>query len=378
MIIQNVLLTINVRWWNAEAAYAINVARGLICKGVQVWMIVNKESPVHKKALKHDIEVITDIELDSASPFVHWKNLRKIIRLVEDNNIQVINSYKSNGSFLFSLVRKLRPGVLYVKTRGEARLPKKHFLNKYLYGPKACDGIIAVGEQVKDWVSELFSEKDKQRITIIHYGDSAVESDNTVNRRAVRQGLNVSPTNKLFALLGRTQKVKGHLVLLKSMKQLENLPVHLLFLVKDLDEFPEELEEINSFIQQNDLKDKVTVLGFQKKLGEIMSCIDCGVIPSLSSEVNCRVAVEFFSMGIPVIAFPTGTLPDIVRHKKNGFLCHDKTEESLTIGIKWILDEPSTLEKARTQALQDYRSRYTLEEFSKATLEFYERTKKET
>ncbi|MBU3916080.1 glycosyltransferase family 4 protein, partial [bacterium] len=320
MIIQKVLLAINVRWWNAEAAYAMNVARGLVNKGIQVWMIVNNESPVHEKALKYNIGVITDIELDSKSPFVHWKNLKKILRLVDNQNIQVINSYKSNGSFLFSLVRRLRPGILYVKTRGEARLPKNHFLNRYLYGSKACDGIVTVGEQVKDWVRELVPDKDKQRITIIHYGDTAVEPEKVVNRKAIRQGLTISPTDKLFALLGRTQKVKGHLVLLKSMRLLESLPIHLLFLIKDLDEFPEELKEINSFIQLNGLKDKVTILGFQKKLGEIMTCVDCGVIPSLASEVNCRVAVEFFSLGIPVIAFPTGTLPDIIRHKKNGFL----------------------------------------------------------
>jgi glycosyltransferase involved in cell wall biosynthesis len=376
MIIEKVLLSINVRWWNAEAAYAINVARGLVDKGVQVWMIVNKDSPVHIKAQKYDIRVITDIELDSKSPLVHWKNLRKILRLVEINNIQVINSYKSNGSFLFSLVRKIHPEITYVKTRGEARCPNNNFANRYLYGPKGCDGIVVVGEQVRRWIYGLFVEKEKQRISVIHYGDSAVVAENKVDRKKITQELGVSKSSKLFALLGRTQKVKGHVLLLKSLMKLKNLHIHLLFLVKDLDEFPEELKEIKRFIQLNNLDDKVTILGFQENLGKILSCIDCGVIPSLSSEVNCRVAVEFFSMGIPIVAFPTGTLPDIICHKENGFLCQEKTETSLASGMRWILDEATRIDEVGCQALQDYKNKYTLEEFSSSTLEFYEEIRK--
>ena len=50
MPLKSVLLSINVRWWNAEAAYAVNLARGLILNGIEVMLIVNPGSPVHQKA----------------------------------------------------------------------------------------------------------------------------------------------------------------------------------------------------------------------------------------------------------------------------------------------------------------------------------------
>ena len=145
MSISRILLSINVRWWNAEAAYALNLARGLKDRGCQVWMIVNPQSPVHKKAEEFGIPVITDIDLDSISPLSHMSNLFKLLNYVDSFNIQLINSFKSNGSFLFSLVRRLRRHVCYVKTRGEARPPRRNMANRYLYGKRGCDGLIAVG-----------------------------------------------------------------------------------------------------------------------------------------------------------------------------------------------------------------------------------------
>ncbi len=370
MTIHNVLLAINVRWWNAEAAYAVNVARGLMEKGINVWMIVNPDSPVHHKAMENRINIITDIFLDSMSPIVHMKNLARLLCLVDQKKIQIINSFKSNGSFLFYLARMLRPGLVYIKTRGEARPPKQHFGNRFLYGEKACDGIITVGNQVKAWVDALLTHTDQKTI-VIHYGDSPVPIPAGNSKKKFRDRFNIPKDATVLALLGRTQAVKGHLILLKSLQILNDKTFHLLCLVKDLGEFPDILQQMETFIQQADLENQVTIMGFQDKLEEVMSCIDCGVIPSLQSEVNCRVCVEFLSSGIPVIAFPTGTLPDIVQHKKNGYLCPEKSELALVSAFNWIRNNPNEFKQAGEQAMEDYKRRFTLDTLSTKTLGFY-------
>lgn len=370
MTVKNILLSINVRWWNAEAAYAINLARALTDYKIKVWVIVNRNSPAHQKAVQYKIPVITDISLDSMSPLKQLGNLRKVLALVDRENIQVINSFKSNGSFIFSIVKKRRPHIRYFKTRGEARPPRKNRFNNYLYGPKACDGVVAVGRQVEKWLTQL-SIPDQQ-IKIIHYGDSVVLSDSEMNREQTRQKFNLPPDAKILALIGRNQQVKGHMLLLEAFQKIRSLPAHLLFLIKDLKEFPAELIEIKAYIKNNNLASKVTILGFQEDIGNLMSCIDVGVIPSLSSEVNCRVAVEFFSRSIPVVAFPTGTLPDIIQHQINGCLCSVKTAEELSNKIKWILADESRRIKNGQAALQAYQREYTLEKFGRKTLDFFD------
>ncbi len=367
---QRILLSINVRWWNAEAAYAVNLARGLLEKGCRVWMIVNPDSPVQKRAEKYGVPVITNIHLDALSPLSHFFNLRKILKLIDTQNIQLINSFKSNGSFLFSLIRRLRPHLTYIKTRGEARAPKQHFVNRKLYGAGACDGIIAVGSPVKKWLHEL--ELEEQRLGIVHYGESPVSRQPDSTMDSVRREFNIPAESKVLTLLGRTQRVKGHQILLDCMRHFKNEPLHLLFLVKDLEEFPEELQLLQNSIAEYGLQHQVTILGFQKDLGRILSITDIGVIPSLSSEVNCRVAVEFFSLGIPVLAFPTGTLPDLIRDKENGYLTQDKNESELVEGIQWMASDKERLQQMGKEAHNNYLELYTLEKMTHETLLFYD------
>ena len=367
---QRILLSINVRWWNAEAAYAVNLARGLLEKGCRVWMIVNQDSPVQKKAEKYGIPVITNIQLDALSPLSHFFNFRKILRLIDTQNIQLINSFKSNGSFLFSLVRYLRPHLTYIKTRGEARAPLQHFVNRKLYGVGACDGIIAVGSPVKKWLQEL--KLEGQRLGIVHYGESPISRQPDSTRESVRRDFNIPAESNVLTLLGRTQRVKGHQLLLDSMRQFKNEPFHLIFLVKDLDEFPEELQQLQHSITEYGLQQQVTILGFQEDLARLLSITDIGVIPSLSSEVNCRVAVEFFSLGIPVLAFPTGTLPDLIRDRENGYLTEDKKESALVEGIQWMSSDKKRLRRMGIEAHKNYLEFYTLEKMTHETLQFYD------
>lgn len=368
---QRVLISINVRWWNAEAAYAVNLARGLTAKGIAVWLIVNPGSPVHTKADSYGLRVITDVLLDSRSPIVQWRNLKLLKQYVVKHRIQVIHSFKSNGAFLFSIIRRSQPGLLYIKTRGVASPPGNHLLNRYLYGVKSCDGVIAVGSTVHFWIQRLLGHS-QQRTTTIYYGDSPVIEQHAKQHPLPQSNLNLPDGQHILALLGRTQTVKGHLLLLEAFRILRDKPLHLVFLVKDLEEFPKELNAIRRYIDEHRLQERVTILGFQKDLRPIMSRIDCGIIPSLASEVNCRVCVEFFSAGIPVISFPTGTLPDIVTHRKNGYLCREASVSELVSGMEWIMEHSAEFDSAKKQALEDYRARFTLESLALATLEFYQ------
>lgn len=372
MSVSSVLIAINVRWWNAEAAYALNLARGLMERGIKTWLVVNPGSPVHSRAKTCRIPTVTNILLDSRSPFVHFKNLLVLRRFILHHDIDVINSFKSNGAFVFSIVRWLRPEICYIKTRGTAQPPKNHFLNRFIHGPSACDGIIAVGRQVRNWIAALLGGEDVQSTEVIYYGDNPVISESKEEKEKIRSALGLGDDKKVIALLGRTQPVKGHMVLLESFASIPEKDLQLLFLVKDLDEYPEQLEKIKAFIRCHGLEERVTIQGFQSSLEKVFKVIDCGVIPSLESEVNCRVCVEFFSAGIPVIAFPTGTLPDIIEHGKNGYLCGQKTSDSLKKGLQWFRQLGDGYPDIGENALKDYQERYTLEKLAGNTLEFYE------
>ncbi len=62
--------------------------------------------------------------------------------------------------------------------------------------------------------------------------------------------------------------------------------------------------------------------GFARKR-RLLSAARCVLIPSLAAETSSLVAMEAAACGTPVIAFPNGALPEIVRDGITGFLVPD-------------------------------------------------------
>ncbi len=70
--------------------------------------------------------------------------------------------------------------------------------------------------------------------------------------------------------------------------------------------------------------------GFTRKR-RLLAAARCVLIPSLAPETSSLVAMEAIASGTPVIAFPSGALPDIVQDGVTGFIVHDAKEMAAAI-----------------------------------------------
>jgi len=113
------------------------------------------------------------------------------------------------------------------------------------------------------------------------------------------------------------------------------------------------------------------IMGKRDDIDEIVASVDIGVITSTSSEANCRVAAEWMSSGVPVVAFATGVIPEVVTDGHDGFVVPTRDDNSLAGKICLFFNMPSLhgemSEKARNSALL----RFSLEKLAKETLEVY-------
>jgi glycosyltransferase involved in cell wall biosynthesis len=78
-------------------------------------------------------------------------------------------------------------------------------------------------------------------------------------------------------------------------------------------------------------------VGFARKR-RLLSAATCVLIPSLAAETSSLVAMEAAACGTPVIAFPSGALPEVVEHGRTGFLVRDAAEMAQAIGRARELD----------------------------------------
>ncbi|MBS1752695.1 MAG: glycosyltransferase [Ferruginibacter sp.] len=69
----------------------------------------------------------------------------------------------------------------------------------------------------------------------------------------------------------------------------------------------------------------------------IFNAADIIIVPSLA-EAFGYVVMESLSCGTPVVAFNVGGIPDLIRHKQNGYLAKLKDENDLANGIRFCLN----------------------------------------
>ena len=68
----------------------------------------------------------------------------------------------------------------------------------------------------------------------------------------------------------------------------------------------------------------------------LYSSVDVVAVPS-RIESFCQVASEAQACGVPVVAFKTGGLIDIIKHKKTGYLAETYSVTDFAKGISWLL-----------------------------------------
>lgn len=84
---------------------------------------------------------------------------------------------------------------------------------------------------------------------------------------------------------------------------------------------------------------KATFLGTisnDEQLAMFYSAADVFLTPSLEDNLPNTV-MESLACGTPVVAFTTGGIPDMVRHKDNGYLAEYRSSASFAQGIEWVL-----------------------------------------
>lgn len=82
------------------------------------------------------------------------------------------------------------------------------------------------------------------------------------------------------------------------------------------------------------------------------------VAPSICEEALGNVVLEAKRAGAPSVVFPSGGLPEAVRHKIDGYVCEEKSVASLTGAIRWMLSDPARLSTMRRAAMEDSEARF--------------------
>ncbi|MGA1538323.1 MAG: glycosyltransferase family 4 protein [bacterium] len=375
-----ILITSNVRWWNAEAAYAATLARELLNAGHKVWVLTLPNSLNETKLRSWNLPIITDIPLSSSNPWQLWQAYRRLQSLIEEQQIQIVNAHRSEGFPLLVLLRQRLKSFALIRTRGTTRPLRDHWLNRKLH-EDWIESVIVPAQVIASQLRQVLN-LPSERLQVIYYPvnpssiDSQGESEAQQPRLECLDRLGIPRHCRVIGIVGRIRPVKGQRILLKSFATLrKRFPdIVLLMLYRDTNETEAEWQGLLQDLVESNLQQSVYLYGYREDVLEIMRHTDIGVVSSVDSEVICRVAVEFFSVGTPVVAFPTGALPEIIQDGVTGRIAKDKSAEALAEILEWMLESPERIAEFGKNARQQSLERFDPNKLLEQTLSVYEQS----
>jgi glycosyltransferase involved in cell wall biosynthesis len=123
------------------------------------------------------------------------------------------------------------------------------------------------------------------------------------------------------------------------------------------------MKQLHSQVAILGLQDRICFLGFVNNTRLLFDLADIHVCPSIWDEPSPNVVFEAKEAGVASVVFSVGGIPELITHKVDGYICGNKTSESLVEALEWMLSDHNRLLAMGEAARNDYEARFGRERF---------------
>lgn len=161
----------------------------------------------------------------------------------------------------------------------------------------------------------------------------------------------------IIGYIGRFEEIKGVMNFVKAIPLVSREAIASFLIGGD----GSLRDEIKKQIKDANLGDKVVLTGWipYHKLPQYLNRIKLLVIPSYT-EVGPNLLFEAMACATPVLSWPIGVIPDVIRDGKTGFIMEDNSPECIAQNIIRALNHPN-LDKIARNARELIEREYTHE-----------------
>jgi glycosyltransferase involved in cell wall biosynthesis len=198
------------------------------------------------------------------------------------------------------------------------------------------------------------------RIRVVYNGVSVKSASSPRPRRSIRH----------IAVLGRIAPEKGQLEFVRAAQIVARAAPEARFTV-----FGAPLFSGDSYLSQVRAEAAgcpIEFPGWTDNASTAFAAMDLLVVPSDPTDNIPRVILEAFAARVPVIAFPSGGIPELIEHGVTGILVNGRTPEDLARAILDADADPESMNAIANCAFERWRERYTLERFQSEVCEVVE------
>ena len=215
------------------------------------------------------------------------------------------------------------------------------------------------------WVAEEVRQSSllgRFPVTVIPYGVD-VEAFAPRDRAFARNALGIPQEARVlvFAALNVSERRKGFSLLVEALTGLREDPNLFLLVVGG-----------HAAVQQIGIPCRpLGYVSSERLLSIVFSAADLCVVPTLQ-ETGPLIVIESLACGTPVVGFPAGDMPEMVRAGDTGLLVPSGDSAALREGIRTMLARPERLAEMRIKCRHVAVGDYSLEIMARRHISLYE------
>jgi len=199
---------------------------------------------------------------------------------------------------------------------------------------------------------------DPGRMHVIYNGSAETVAPQPARSAARRVGM-----------IGRISRDKGQMEFVQAARLLVHQHTDSRFVICGAPLFADrEAERYFERVRESAAGLPVEFSGWQQDVGPTLAQLDMLVVPSLREPGAPRVVLEAFAARVPVVAFVSGGIPEIVINNVTGFLVEPPTAAALALKLDALLQAPGDLRAVADRACQTWKEKYTLERYRREVL----------
>ena len=362
----SLLQMVDVKWWNAGAYYGVVLSEGLARRGHRVWVAGLPRSPVIREAQKRGLRTIS---LPFHNPLLGWEVIQGLRRLLCTEGIQLVNAHRSEGHFYSAIsLRTLRRCIPLVRTIGDVRYPNTHPLNRWLHH-RMTDGFIVSARRTKRVYHERLG-LPLDRIRVVYAGLDIEKFREGIRPGRLRAELNLDPEVPLIGVIARLSPEKGHVYFLQAAAHVVRRVPAVHFLISG-EEVQIRIAELQAVADRLGILQRVHWIDRRADVRDLISDVNIGVIPSLRSEVICRIAMEFMALGKPIVGTAVNVIPEMIEHGRTGLIVPPGDPEAMARAMVTLLREPEWARQLGENGRRHTKARFNLDQMVEQTENMY-------
>jgi glycosyltransferase involved in cell wall biosynthesis len=317
------------------------------------------------------------LPVDKKNPFTLLLNAIRLRRIIKKYKVDIVHARSRAPAWSAYLACKWTKTPFLTTFHGAYNFSnswKKRYNEVMTYGSK----VIAPSQFIKKHILENYSSKTSKDIIVIPRGVSmSLFNPDCVSPghlNGIFEQFHLPLDKKIILLPGRITRWKGHLVLLQALTLLKGRDdFFCVFLGSVANKNSSYYEEITTFIQDNDLGARISIIEENEDIASFYKLAHVVVSASTDPEAFGRVMAEAGAIGRPVIASDHGGAQEIIVHGKTGWLFPSGDASTLATYLREVLSYGIRQHKAMgAEAVAHVQANFTNEAMASKTLKVYE------